>query len=174
MDGLSLISCGFCHAFRRTSGRCSQKNAHSFALKELNHRINGGRLPGAGSSGQHQQTMLDRFYHSTVLHSIQCDMLAFFHFAQALFHHLFRHLAVDIQIVQHFCGIQFQIIIMCRIDADFSLFLFTDYFALHAKIHDIFFSLINLYSQNLRGTVYQNLLGQKNMPFSDSLLQNVE
>ena len=102
--------------------------------------------------------MFDRFYHGAVLHWIKLDLFLFFHLFQPALHHLFRHFTVYVQIMEHLRRIQFQIIIVGRIDPYLTVRFFHHCLALDTQIHDIFFDILNLYFQQRTGSLQQNLL----------------
>ena len=56
--------------------------------------------------------MFNGLNHSPVLHRIKFDLFRLLHLGKTSFHHIFRHLAVDIQIMEHLRRIEFQIIVM--------------------------------------------------------------
>jgi len=150
VDRLCLISGCLSHTLCRTSRRSRQKNAQSLALEKLDHCIDRRSLSCSRTSGQDQKSMLDRLDHRFMLQRIKFYLFLFFHSSQSFFHHIFWHLAINIKIVEHFCRIQFHIIIMCRIDNHFSVFLFHHGLPLHAQIHNILFNIFYFNSkQNL-------------------------
>ena len=174
MDRLSLISCRLGHPLCRPSRWRCKKNAHPFTLKKSYHRVDRRCLSRSRTSGEHKKPMFDRFYHGAVLHWIKLDLFLFFHLFQPALHHLFRHFTVYVQIMEHLRRIQFQIIIVGRIDPYLTVRFFHHCLALDTQIHDIFFDILNLYFQQRTGSLQQNLLRKINMPLSHRLLQCVK
>ena len=147
MNRLGFISCCLCHSLCRASCWRCKKDTHSFTFKKLNHRIDRCRLTCTRSSCQYEETMFNRFYNSSVLHWIQFYLFFLFYFFQTFLHHIFRHLTVNIKIIKHFRSIQFQIIIMCRINANFLIHFFHNCFSLYTQIHNVLLNIFKINSQ---------------------------
>ena len=174
VDSLRLIARGFGHALRRASGGSSQQDAHALAVKKADHRIDGGRFSGTGASGQDEEPVLDGFDHRLMLHRVQLDLLGLFHLPQSPLHHIFRHFAVNIQVMEHFRRIQLQIVIVSRIDPDPVLAFFHHSLFLNAQVHHMFADILYLHAEQLACPADEHFLREIDVPLSHSLLQRIE
>ena len=174
MDRLCLISGSFGHSLGCPAGGRGKKDAHAFAVKKADHRIDSCRFTCSRSSCQNEQSVFNRLDHCSVLHGVKLDLFCLLHFREPPFHHVLRHVTVDIKIMEHFGCIEFQIIIMSRIDPYLSILFFHHSLLLNTKIHDMLLYVMDLHSEKRSRSPHQDLLRQEHMPFTDCLLQSIK
>ena len=162
------------HPLGGAPGGSCQMDAHALALKEPYHRVDGRRLPGPRSACEHKEPVLDGLDHRAVLHGVQLHLLLLFHLVEPALHQVFRHVAVDIQVMEHLRRIQLQIIIVGRIDARLAVLLFHHRLFLDAQVHDMFADILYLHPQKGGRPLHQDVLGEIHMPLRHCLLQDIK
>ena len=137
MDSLCFISCCFCHSLCCTSGRCSQAKFCALTFKKTYNSINGSCLTCTRSTCQDKQTMTGSLSHCFLLHFIQNRSCFFLNHGNSALDKLFILGAQNIQFIKHTGSIQFQIIILCRINNGLAILLLQNQLPVNDHIHKV-------------------------------------
>ena len=144
---LRLISGSLCHSLCSTSGRCSQPNLCTFSLKKADDRIDRCRFTCTGASCKNKESMIRCFSDCFLLHFIQNSSCLFLDQLNSVPDKLFILRTHNIQFIKHPGSVQFQIIILCRINDSFSAFFFQHQLPVNNHIHKMFLHIGFIYSQ---------------------------
>ena len=180
MDRACLTASCLCHSFRRSSGRRCQENVEAFCLKIMDHRIDGRRFSGSGTSGQDHKTAVCRLNDCRLLHLIQLDLIFFLDLSDPLFDCLTVFLACNIQLMQHARRTQFQIIILAGvhnpqrlIPFPFGRELADDRFFVDCHILQRFLHPLRFYAEKFLPSPKQHRFRQIDMAFCRRLIQHI-
>ena len=133
----------------RTSVGAAEEECSILALEKLDHCIDRRSLSVPGPPVRiRSPCLIDSI--TALCCSGSFYLFLFFHSSPVFFSINLPASAINIKIVEHFCRIQFHIIIMCRIDNHFSVFSLSSRSSAPCQIHNILFNIFYFNSkQNL-------------------------
>ena len=124
VNGLRLISCRFCHSLCSPSCRRCQAKLRTFAFKKADNGIDRCCFSGSRTSCQYKKTVGRSFPHSFFLHFIKDCTCLLFNLRNSFFCAFFIFRTGNIQLTQHSCRIQLQIIMLAGVHDGFFFPLF--------------------------------------------------
>ena len=147
VNGLRLIAGGFGHSFCSTAGRCRKTQLCPFFFKIPDNCIDCGCFSGSGASCKNKESTIRCFSDCSLLHFIQNSSCLFLDQLNSVPDKLFILRTHNIQFIKHPGSVQFQIIILCRINDSFSAFFFQHQLPVNNHIHKVFLHIGFIYSQ---------------------------
>ena len=124
-----------------------QPNLCTFSLKKADDRIDRCRFTCTGASCKNKESMIRCFSDCFLLHFIQNSSCLFLDQLNSVPDKLFILRTHNIQFIKHPGSVQFQIIILCRINDSFSAFFFQHQLPVNNHIHKMFLHIGFIYSQ---------------------------
>ena len=139
-------------------------------MKIFDHGIDRRRFSGSRTSCENHNSIPHSRHDRIFLLLIKLHFGFFFNLMDLFFDHYIGFFIFQIQIMQHFRGIEFQIIEVGHVYPQ-TFFRFFEYDLLfHRQIHQVFLNILNLHFQKCRCPTKQHVLCQIDMPFGNTLL----
>ena len=138
VNRLRLKACCLTHPFCRAPGGSRQKNIHSFLFEITDNRVDGCRLSGSRSSGNHHQSIADCLPDCLRLQFIQLHSGIFLNGTNTALNLNLRYIIGYVQPPQHSRRIHFHIIKMGCIEITNFIHLFYHDLPPDGKVHIMF------------------------------------